>query len=275
MSGIISKSTIDKLQLARKTILRVAVWMLIGGVVLGVLMILFGDMKANWIGKFMGTVWIVGLMMIICVDNFKKVAIEDSAVQAFALVGLVMNVIWAILWVILCWAPELGSTCGSNGGVGCSTSVLFKIASISSCLSFFGLMGSNTMALYEGNKKDLIKPLKITSVVCLSYLIIYSIALICTEFNFSSELLPRLTMLAGFVGVAWFVILVVAAVLAKNEQNKAGGVHKKKVDDGKVLASKSDEELRQEIEEKVRREMIEKEVRERLEKEQGLGGSGK
>ena len=272
MSGIISKTVIDKLQTVRKIILKVAIWMLIGGVVLGVLMILFGDTGLNWIGKFMGTVWIIGFMMIVCVDNFKKISIEDSSVQAFALIGLVTNIIWALLWVILCWIPEFGSVC--SGSTGCHSSALLKVASIASCLSFLGLMGSNTMAIYEGNKRGMIRPLKITSIVCFSYAITYVIILICTDFGFTSEIAGRLTMLAGFVGVAWFVILMVALVLSKSEQNKVNELRQKSVDNGAVPVGKSDEELRREIEEQVRREMIEKEVRERLEKEQGQSGNG-
>ena len=282
MSSIISKENLKKLENTRKYILKAAIWLLVGGVVLGAITILVGGSSSGEIiGKFMGTMFIVALMMMISVNNFKRIAVEEPAVQIFALIGLVSNLVWTVLWTILCWNPELGEVCkyGSTGyysyGTICTATVmsgLLKSALVFSCLSALGLAGSNILVIYEGNKKSMIRPLKITAVVCASYEFLYFIFALFQDFNFQSEFLARLGMLSVFTGFAWFAIVIVALILSSNEKTKnKPAIQDTDGDETAAKApkpAKTEAELRAEIEEQVRKEMIEKEVRAKIEAEQ-------
>ena len=291
MESIISKANITKIEGIRKYVLKVTIWLLVGGVVLGALMILLGGTSSGEIiGKFMGTMFIVALMMAISVNNFKRISSEDGVVQIFALVGLVSNIAWALLWILLCWQPELAQTCISsrsrsaipmncNSGITncedtiCGASILMKFALAFSCLSALGLAGSNILVIYEGDKKNLIRPLKITSVVCATYEFIYFTIMTFIDYNYSSEFAIRLGMLAGFAGFAWVAVVLAALIISSNEKNRKEAIAEKREDEEiKKTAVKSEAELRAEIEEKVRREMIEKEVRAKVEAERVSAG---
>lgn len=284
MSSIISKANLEKMEKARKYVLKAAIWLLVGGVVFGAVTILIvGVSSGEIIGKFMGTMLIVALMMMISVNNFKRVASEDTAIQMFALTGLVSNLVWALLWIILCWMPEWGQTCTTTcmrcTSPSCSTSLLLKFAAAFSYLSVLGLIGSNVLAIYEGSKRSMIRPLKITSVVCATYEFLYLTVLTFTGFSFASEFEVRLGMLAVFAGFAWFAIVLAALIISSNEKSREW--HKKEeaqsqedvkdeTKETKIVHGKTDDELRAEIEERVRREMIEKEVRAKVEAEMAV-----
>ena len=277
MESIISKANITKIEGIRKYVLRVAIWLLVGGVVLGALMILLGGTSSvEIIGKFMGTMFIVALMMAISVNNFKRISSEDGVVQIFALMGLSSNLVWALLWILLCWQPDLGMYCHASTNLSytvCNNSILMKFALAFSCLSALGLAGSNILVIYEGDKKNLIRPLKITSVVCATYEFIYFTIMTFIDYNYSSEFATRLGMLAGFAGFAWVAVVLAALIVSSNEKNRKEAIAEKREDEEiKKTAVKSEAELRAEIEEKVRREMIEKEVRAKVEAEQVSAG---
>lgn len=288
MSSIISKENLAKIEKLRKNVLKVAIWLLVGGVVLGAITILFGGVSSGEIiGKFMGTMLIVALMMIVSVNNFKRVASEDMAVQIFALTGLVSNLIWALLWILLCWVPELGQTCTTAcmrcTGYSCGASILLKFAAAFSYLSILGLIGSNVLAMYEGNKRNLIRPLKITGVVCATYEFLYLTVMTFSGFDFASEFAVRLGMLAMFTGFAWFAIVIAALIISsnektkderKNEESQSKEAEKNESKDAQDVRGKTDDELRAEIEERVRKEMIEKEVRAKIEAEMAAKKDG-
>lgn len=286
MSSIISKSNLEKIERLRQVVLKVGIWTLVGGVVLGALMILTAgeDVFGEVIGKLMGTIFIVALAMMISVNNFRRLVSDDSTVGTFALIGLVSNIVWAVLWVLILWNPEwLYTECLNylKGGIYCerNVSMLAKLAIVSSLLSTLGFIGSNTMAMYEGNKRGILRPLKITTTACVAYETIYFSIMALLNFEyFSTNLGQRLLALAGFAGFVWWVLLIVAFVISIREKAKSGykkvvenGEKARKYDEtvgsGETAAAKTEAELRAEIEEKVRREIIEKEVREKLEAE--------
>ena len=275
MSSIVSQSTLVKLENLRKVILRVAIWVLVGAVIMGALTILLGGSEsAEVMLKFVGTLFIVALAMMISVNNFRMVATEKNEVQVFALIGLVSNIFWAVLWTLLCWNPEwfIGTISRSGYYYYYGPSTLAKFASVASYLSALGLFCSNIMNIYEGTKRNMIRPLKITAVVCIVYEMLYATLVTILPELANGEAAMRFSMLAGFVGFAWLFIVIVALILARNEKRQDGVAKRKtkveKLETKPVAAPKSEEELRAEIEEKVRREMIEKEIRERLEAEQ-------
>ena len=107
MSSIISKENLERIEGNRRYVLKAAIWMLIGGVVLGAIMILLGGTSAyDTIGKFIGTMLILAVMLVVSVNNFKMVAVKDMTVQSFALFGLITNIFWALFWILLCWNPD-------------------------------------------------------------------------------------------------------------------------------------------------------------------------
>ncbi|MBR3179952.1 hypothetical protein IKF57_00250 [Candidatus Saccharibacteria bacterium] len=247
MSSIISKANLEKITNLRKYVLKTAIWVLVGAVIVGAFTILFGGSDSGVIMlKFMGTLFIVALMLMISVNNFRMVTTEIPVVQIFALVGLFSNLLWGALWTLLCWNPEWSNTCsGYSMYSNCEESMLIKFAMAFSYLSFLGFVCSNVMNMYEGEKKNMIRPLKITAVVCVIYEMLYLTVVVFAGYNsIEGELSARLAMLASFVGFAWFFIVIAAFIISRGEKNRAG------------------------LEEKVRREMIEKEVREKLEAEQ-------
>ena len=303
MSGIISEASLAKLEIVRKTILKIAIWMLVAVVIVGALSILIvGTSGFEILGKFIGTVAIVSVMLLISVNNFKRVASGIPAVQRFAFLGLVTNICWALLWILLCWNPSLGATSCSSWS--CGYSWLMKMALIFSYVSALGLICSNVLMINEGGKRNVILPLKITAVVCVVYEMLYGVltAVMNGPEIYRNDFLARLGMLAAFVGFAWVVVVIVALTLSNNEKkrqlieanraamnanminpnmgmgmnpnmnmvnpNMAVGVTPNmNMNQNANIMTKSDDELRAEIEEKVRREMIEKEVRAKLEAE--------
>lgn len=271
MSSILSEQTITKFETSKKILLKIAIWTMVGGVVLGAVSILVGwDGDGAMIAKLMGTVLLLGLMLLISVNNFRRIASKEAAVQILAIIGLVTNILWATLWIIMIWVPELLTDCTDRDRfvTTCGPSILTKVAVCVSSLSCLGFFGSNVMSIFEGEKKSIIKPLKITCLICLVYECVYSVVMTIMEFRYS-EWSQKFGMLSGFVGFAWVVLVIVALVISRSERrrlavprgNDSGNTT------GKNVAPKSEAELRAEIEEKVRREMIEKEVREQFARE--------
>ena len=131
------------------------------------------------------------------------------------------------------------------------------------------------MNMYEGKRRDVILPLKITATVLAGYELLYVTIVILTQ-SASNE---RLAALAGFASVLWFFIWIVLLVLSRGEKKRAiaEGSYAQKAAPAPAPEApaapvaerkeKTDEELRAEIREQVRREQIEREVREEMEKE--------
>lgn len=261
MSSIISESSLQRLEGAKKYLLRGAIWLLVGSVVAGAILIMFGgDDSGNAIAKFLATLLVTALMILVCVNNFKMLATRKADVQVYALIGLVSNVVWAILWILVVWLADVNVP-----------EHLARLAAIFTYLSMLGLIGSNVMNIYEGEKRQLIRPLKITAVVCATYEMLYCTTITITEYTGGSEFIGRLGLLAAFVGFVWICIVIAALVISKDEKKKLNSTSQQPAAGANNVAKpaekKSDEELRAEIEEQVRREMIEKEVRARMEVE--------
>ncbi len=127
--------------------------------------------------------------------------------------------------------------------------------------------------MYEGKRRDVILPLKITATVLAGYELLYVTIVILTQ-SASNE---RLAALAGFASILWFFIWIVLLVLSRGEKKRAiaeGSYAQKAAPTPEAPAApveekreKTDDELRAEIREQVRREQIEREVRAEMEKE--------
>jgi len=265
-------STLEKIKNLKGAILKAAVWIFVAGVVIAAFLLLLGDLSnSSAIGKLVATLFTLGLMLMVTVFDFQKIEEGDKGTQVFATMGAISNVVWALLWTGTIWGVFDFLSSYSLTPVG-------KMTLIASSLSGLGLFGSAVLSIKEYNKKGTIRPLKITSVICLTYEVSYFILLTINGFRFDrSEIYGRLGALAGLAGFVWFISALIAIVISKRERALIrASKNQELIEKGKQVeakessekaAIKTDDELRAEIEEKVRREMIEKEVRERLEKE--------
>ncbi len=264
MSSIYSDNVLGGLQNFKKWLFRFAVGLLIFAVVLGGLTLLIGDASfttAKLIGQFMSTVFIIGFMMLFTTWDIKLIESRRMSVQILATIGLAFNLLWAILWIIICWAPELVQ-CSSEFLV-CDYSPLAKIASICTSMSLFGTLCGGVMNMYEGKRKDIILPLKITTAVLLGYELLFATMTVLLDGHVNE----RFALLSGYAGVLWFILWLITLAVSSNEKKKELGNQTAKTQEEKETpAEKTDEEIRKEVEERLRRERIEKEVREEMEK---------
>ena len=258
---------------------------MVAGAICGALGILFvGTDTWGLISRFMGTLFILSGAALVSFIDFNKIESRISSVQVFATLGVFMNILWMFLWIGALWGvfdiwsydhcAHAGHYCARIG-----FSPLGMITMISTYLSSLGLLGSITLAIYEGEKKSTIRPLKLTAISCLVYTELHAIfdLLAMQSETVVDPFLNRLDILAVFTGFVWFITTLVAYILAKHEKDVVENKERKEREDAQqkileqaasnIAASKTEDELRAEIEEKVRREMIEKEVRAKLEKE--------
>lgn len=259
MNGLFNTSTIETFKKFRSILLRSAIWIFIAGVIIGALLILVGDIsQIAVIGQLLGTLFVLALAMIVSSNNFRRLESSDKTVQVFALVGLIFNLLWALLWILLIWDVFEYFTRTY------SVSIFGKIAAIASSISALGFFGSNIMFIKEGTKRNIIHPLKMTAVICLIYECFYSVFIITEQFKFN-EVTVRLGGLAAFAGFVWVVSTIIALIFSRQDSKATNNANKSATP--AASTTPSDDQLRAEIEEKVRREMIEKEVRAKMEQE--------
>lgn len=272
-NSLFNENTLQKIQKTRKIFLKFAVWILIAELVLGAVLILTGGWDIA-IGRIQGTFLILALILFVSVNNFIRIEKGNKTIQIFALIGFVSNLIWGIfafmlMWEIVPfhWTEEVMRTSSYSGYSYPSTeyhmtfyAIIMLIASYAAAVGFWI---SNILSIKETIK--LVKPLKITAVVCAAYLWIFGTIITPIEPEFKD--VEKLYQLAGLAGLASGITAFAALIISKT--------NKKKVDESNVVMNgasaqftpKTEAELRAEIEEKVRREMIEKEVRAKMEAE--------
>lgn len=245
MKSIVSEENIKKLSSSRKILGRIAVGIVIAGVVLGALMILAGT-DGGAFGSVVGTMISAGLALVSTSIALRLLESKKPVPQIFGIIGGIFGLIWALVSIINAWMPQATySYCGGIFEDGCiAGSAMTKIVSITGYLTLFGLICGGIMNMYEGKRKDIILPLKITSAVLIGFELLYSIVVTMIG-RVTNE---RIMMLAVFAMAIWVIVIIITAVMSKNEKKRDKGT------------------LRQEIEDQVRREMIEKEVREEYEK---------
>jgi hypothetical protein len=255
-NSIFGKKALEKIQTTRRIFLKIAVWILIADFVLGAFLILTESWNVS-VGRILGTLFVLAMALFVSINNFICMEKNNRATQTFALISFVSNIIWLIFALLLMW--EIVPFYLKGEGVF-SSSYHLSFFSLTMFISIYaaiaGFCISNTLSIKEPIK--IIKPLKITAVVCVMYLWFFETFATIVEFQNLGTLL-NLTELAV---LAFIITASAASIISKtSEDNKD-----KKRTSGKT--SKSDEELRAEIEEKVRREMIEKEIRSKIEAEQ-------
>ncbi len=263
--GLFSELTMKKIKKVRKVFLWTAVWILIAEVVLGAILILTQSWSVP-IGKIQGSFLIAAVVLFVGVNNFIRIEKGSRSIQMFALVSLVGNIVWALLAMLLLWeiTPffwiEEIEEIGYRGRMYTHNEYHMTVWAIA--MLVFAYAGSacfwisNVMSIKETVK--MVRPLKITALVCVAYCWVFGTIVTIVQPEF--EEVDRLSQLAGLAGLAFGVTALVALIISK--------VNKKKVIETETVAgavtpsmTKSEAELRAEIEEKVRREMMEKEVR--------------
>ncbi len=219
MIKIISDSLLEKVKNIRQYITKFAVWFIIAIVGVGVISILFFEDYWDIVGRFLGTLIIIAIMVGVSINNIKRAAMDKPSVQILAMLGLMMNLVWTIISILLIWVPDLAmveKTCGRYSYTCTEMSMLAKFDVMAVCLAFLGWVGSNIMAIYEGNRKSVIRPLKITATICLAYEMIFWSVEAFANFDLSEKWLA----LAGFTAVVWLVLSIVALVMSSHSEKK-------------------------------------------------------
>lgn len=264
--SLFNEMTLQKMQKIRKIFLKFAVWILIAELVLGAFLILSGGWDVAT-GRIQGTFLILALILFVNVNNFIRIEKGDRAIQIFALIGFISNLIWGLfafllMWEIVPfhWTEEIMRT-GYSGYSYSSTRYHMTLYAIIMLISAYAAAGgfwvSNIMSIKETIK--LVKPLKITAIVCILYL--WAFGMIMTPIEPEFEDVEKLYQLAGLAGLAFGITALAALIISRTNMKK--DTEPKSAQ----FTPKTEAELRAEIEEKVRREMIEKEVRAKIEAE--------
>ena len=272
-NSLFVEDTLRKIQKTRKIFLKFAVWILIAELILGVVLILTGSWDVA-IGRIQGTFLILALILFVSVNNFIRIEKGNKTIQIFALIGFISNLIWGIfafllMWEIVPfhWTEEIMRTSSYSGYSYPSTKYHMTfyaiIMLISSYAAAAGFWISNILSIKETIK--LVKPLKITAVVCVAYLWIFGTIITPIEPEFKD--VEKLYQLAGLAGLAFGITALAALIISKTNKKKVTETNTIMNGASTQFTPKTEAELRAEIEEKVRREMIEKEVRAKMEAE--------
>lgn len=257
MSTILKTSTLEKLKPIRSILLKISVWLFVVAVIFGVGLILFGGNGWNMMLSYLritGTLIIIAISMLVAANNFKRLESENRFVGALALTSLICNILCSLLWILIIW--EILPTWSTSGSLYYASplSVFTQLAIIATSLASFGFLSSNIILIGANSNQKTIKPLKITAIICLAYICLFSIINVFVYIN------GRAWLLAAFAGFVWINATIIAILISvfsnPSKQNNS------------TAQPKTEAELRAEIEAKVRAEMIEKEVRAKLENEQ-------
>ena len=257
---------------------------MIAELVLGAVLILTGNWD-TFIGRIQGTFLIVAFILFVDVNSFIRMEKGDKTIQFFALVCFISSLIWGIMTLCLLWeivptywvekTMRADDYYYNSSYVGINYHMTFYsicMLVLSYAMSA-GFWISNVLSIKETIK--LVKPLKITAVVCVAYLWIFGTIVTIVELNF--ENMEKLYQLAGLAGFAFGITALAALIVSKTNKNKVVGPSVALNEGVKQFTPKTEAELRAEIEEKVRREMMEKEVRAKMEAEKltmdGFGAS--
>ena len=168
----ITGESVSKTKKLRSILMRVSVWTFVAGVAITAVLIVTEAMSSAW--QLSLTIFIIALVMLIGVNGFYRLEDEHKAVRVLAGLGLVTSVIWGILAMLFIW-ELLGLMDHDYYSFSSSYSIAGKIFIMVGSLAGLGVIGSNILAIKEYDKKNVIKPLKITALVCLGYVELYSI----------------------------------------------------------------------------------------------------
>ena len=300
MGKLINNQSLEKFKSVRKNLLKIAMWIFVGGVVTGVLFILFGGSdSAVIIGRIMGTLFLLAVAFAVSSNLIGRLEEDNAVAQVFAIIGIFSTVIAMVFWILYIWEafPQYAQTM-CKGMFDCITGfhLMYKITLCITYLASLGFFAANIVSIKEYDRGGALKPLKITSVICLVYAELYAAIMVFNDnIVIQNDFSGRLGVLAAFAGGVWIIVTIVALIvshgakkqIARNnltsERELLEKVHKQlddmaapknssdaeDVDKKEEGGEMSDEEkkIREEIEKRVRAELIEREIREKVEAE--------
>lgn len=272
MIGFFTERQIEKIKKIKTVVLQIFIWSLVFGTITGAFIIVSGFESTSTsmlLSKLTGTLLLISCVALVNLFCFSCIENEDKAVQGLSILGIGSSILWFFLWFLTLWGVfDIYARCGGyRYSCYSSYSVLGTITMLVSYISALGVFGAATLNIYEGKKRNVIRPLKLTAFVCLCFVELHSIVTLLFLSSTSSSSTTTFYLLSGLAGCAWIVMVIVAHVISKQEKNEQLIEKLAAKNAAAPAAPKTDEELRAEIEEKVRREMIEKEIRAKLEKE--------
>ena len=298
MSKIINDKSLEKIKVFRKNLLKIAMWVFVGGVITGALLIIFGGSDTGEVmTKIMATLFLVAIVLAVASNLVRRIEEDNTTIQVFAIIGLCSVLIAAIFWIFCIWEAYPVY----RNSIALDYHPLYIVLLIATYLAMFGFLASNIFAIKEYDGNGAIKPLKITAIVSLSYVELYAIyASIISNKIGDDEIATRLTLLSGFAGTIWVISSIIALVISRGAKKRimkgnvlaerellekvhkqldnlqaagtANTAEKSDMSESNTLTPNvsdiSDEEkMRAEIEKRVRAEMMEKEIREKVEAE--------
>ena len=188
----------------------------------------------------------------------------NKTIQLLSLIGFISNYIWAVfaillVWGIVQWTDEAVGTIFYPNNLYTPTihrhlTIYAIIMLISAYTAAAGFLISNIISIKETIK--LVKPLKITSVVCIVYLWVFGTVM--TPIEPENESIKRLLSLAALAWMAFQVTAIGAFIISKINKDKATIVDIAPTNDITQPTIKTESEPRTEIEEKTSEELMEK-----------------
>lgn len=241
----------------KKIFLWFAVVVLIGEFIFGAIVILFNNVWTPAIGRIQATLFLAAVASFVGVNNLTRIEKNGGVVGGFAWLSFVSNMVWLLLAILLIWeivpAIEYKNAVSNYGYWGSYTyrqsvmSMATKILTVAVSLASSGFFISNVLAIKETVKQ--VKPLKITAVVCESYVGIFSIIAVVVGYENFVDDWTRWVALAGLAGFAFVVTALIALIISKSNAKKE---------------AKQEDVINNEQTQKVIQEMVEKEVQARM-----------
>lgn len=242
MSSIFNSQTLAKISTFRKYLFRVAIWTLIAGVIMGVVMIFASDNTEinTTVGNLTNSLFIAAAGLIVCAICFILLESKKTPVQLFAILTIAASVIWLVLWILSIWNWDVFETCTRNyikptpygtGGYildaysnaytySCTYSPLFRIASISTYVSIFSFYTALILNLYVGERRDLMRPLRFVDIVLALYLCCFA-SFVTGDFDTRNPVIQKFSILAIFALISCIIVTFVTIIISYIEKNRA------------------------------------------------------
>ena len=255
MSSLFGEKTIETIKRIKKTFLWTAVFILIGEVIVGAVLIVAQSFDLI-IGRFMATFALCAVVLFVGVNNFSRMEKEDKLVQGFALVSLITNLIWLLIAILMIWeltafleTAQVRSAYSSRmytTTIGLTAMAKIMIIALDVAAACFWI--SNVWSIKETVKP--VRPLKITALVCELYCGIYAVVVTLGDFQNAAD--ARWYMLAGLAGFAFVVMACAAVIVSRSGEKKSEG-----------MMTMNDVGNNAEMQAKIQ-EMVEKEIQARM-----------
>ena len=228
--SLFNEETLLKIHNKRDVFHTASVWTLIAGLVIGAVTILIGGLDSIF-AKIQGSFLIVVLILLVSANNFRRMEKGNKPIQLFSLIGFISNYICGIFALLIVWEivqpqwPEEVMHTISYSEISYSTTtyhltIYAMIMLISAYAAAAGFLISNILSIKETIK--LVKPLKITAVVCIVYL--WAIGTITAPIEPENESISNLLLIAVLAWTIFPITTIDAFIISKINKDKAVSV---------------------------------------------------